>query len=111
MWTVYRSPLLPTPTPISPISPISSVETPPVLPTVAPPEPEPKPEPEPEPIVMAVEEPVPAPDAAADVATRIAALEARVDEQDVALRRVLKLLVDWAEGEHSAAPPLPIARD
>jgi hypothetical protein len=60
---------------------------------------------------MAVEEPVPAPDAAADVATRIAALEARVDEQDVALRRVLKLLVDWAEGEHSAAPPLPIARD
>ncbi|WP_231564779.1 hypothetical protein [Sphingomonas sp. Ant H11] len=54
---------------------------------------------------------MPAPDAAADVATRIAALEARVDEQDVALRRVLKLLVDWAEGEHSAAPPLPIARD
>ena len=80
-------------------------------PTVAPPEPEPKPEPEPEPIVMAVEEPVPAPDAAADVATRIAALEARVDEQDIALRRVLKLLVDWAEGEHSAAPPLPITRD
>ncbi len=28
---------------------------------------------------------------------RIAALEARVDEQDVALRRVLTLLVDWVE--------------
>lgn len=39
-----------------------------------------------------------------DLAARIAALEARVDEQDVALRRVLKLLVDWAEGDRSVAP-------
>jgi hypothetical protein len=30
---------------------------------------------------------------------RIAALEARIDEQDAALRRVLTLLVDWVEGE------------
>ncbi|MDB5703144.1 MAG: hypothetical protein JWN66_260 [Sphingomonas bacterium] len=30
---------------------------------------------------------------------RIAALEARVEEQDAALRRVLTLLVDWVEGE------------
>jgi putative secretion ATPase (PEP-CTERM system associated) len=32
-----------------------------------------------------------------DLAGRVAALEARIDEQDVALRRVLTLLVDWAE--------------
>jgi len=30
---------------------------------------------------------------------RIAALEARIEEQDAALRRVLTLLVDWVEGE------------
>lgn len=30
---------------------------------------------------------------------RIAALEARVEDQDAALRRVLTLLVDWVEGE------------
>ena len=37
---------------------------------------------------------------------RIAALEARLEEQDAALRRVLTLLVDWVEGERrpSAAP-------
>lgn len=33
------------------------------------------------------------------VALRIAALEARVEEQERALRRVLTLLVDWIEGE------------
>ena len=33
------------------------------------------------------------------VASRIAALEARIDEQDAAMRRVLTLLVDWVEGE------------
>ncbi|WP_010186055.1 XrtA/PEP-CTERM system-associated ATPase [Sphingomonas sp. PAMC 26605] len=32
-----------------------------------------------------------------DLAEQIAALTARVDEHDLALRRVLKLLVDWAE--------------
>lgn len=36
-----------------------------------------------------------------ELTVRIAALEARVDEQDVALRRVLTLLVDWAEGDQT----------
>jgi len=36
-----------------------------------------------------------------DHTVRIAALEARIDEQDIALRRVLTLLVDWAEGEQT----------
>ncbi|CAN5355210.1 XrtA-associated ATPase [soil metagenome] len=39
----------------------------------------------------------PARAAEGDVAARIAALEARVEEQDAALRRVLTLLVDWVE--------------
>jgi hypothetical protein len=34
-------------------------------------------------------------------AARIAALEARLEEQDATLRRVLTLLVDWAEREHA----------
>jgi hypothetical protein len=34
-----------------------------------------------------------------DAAARIAALEGRVDELDVALRRVLTLMVDWIEGD------------
>ncbi len=42
------------------------------------------------------------PDAA--LLTRIAALEAQVAEQDKALRRVLTLLVDWAEGDDAARP-------
>jgi general secretion pathway protein A len=37
---------------------------------------------------------------------RIAALEARVEEQDVAMRRVLSLLVDWVEGGSTATPQL-----
>ena len=38
-----------------------------------------------------------------DVADRVAALEARIEEQDAALRRVLTLMVDWVEGgEHVA---------
>jgi type II secretory pathway predicted ATPase ExeA len=57
---------------------------------------EPTPQPEPGHEAVSVPEP--------DLAARIAALEARVDEQDVALRRVLKLLVDWAEGDRSVAP-------
>lgn len=35
--------------------------------------------------------------AAAELQRRIAALEARLDEQEIALRRVLTLLVDWVE--------------
>jgi general secretion pathway protein A len=34
----------------------------------------------------------------ADMAARLAALEARIEDQDAALRRVLTLLVDWVEG-------------
>ncbi|WP_242139061.1 AAA family ATPase [Sphingomonas sp. TREG-RG-20F-R18-01] len=34
------------------------------------------------------------------LAARIALLEARIEEQDIALRRVLTLLVDWAEAGH-----------
>lgn len=42
----------------------------------------------------------PAPEAAAlDQAARIAMLEARVQEQDAALRRMLAMLIDWAEAE------------
>lgn len=68
----------------------------------------PAPLPEPVATVEAAPEPVAEPESAAtpepahdELTARIAALEARVDEQDVALRRVLTLLVDWAEGEQS----------
>ncbi|TPG12473.1 ExeA family protein [Sphingomonas oligophenolica] len=36
---------------------------------------------------------------------RLAALEARIEQQDAALRRVLTLLVDWVEGEGKTPPP------
>ncbi|MFA6122920.1 MAG: AAA family ATPase [Sphingomonas sp.] len=61
-----------------------------------------EPTPQSEPEREAVPAPEPTPEL--DLAARIAALEARVDEQDVALRRVLKLLVDWAEGDRSVVP-------
>ena len=41
----------------------------------------------------------------ADTVARLAALEARIDEQDAALRRVLTLMVDWVEGEHLGVEP------
>ena len=49
----------------------------------------------------AAPEPVIAPAPASDAAltTRVSSLEARLEEQDAALRRVLTLLVDWVEGE------------
>ncbi len=40
----------------------------------------------------------PAPQGDPALADRVAALEARLEEQDAALRRVLTLLVDWVEG-------------
>lgn len=49
----------------------------------------------PEPTAVATPAPVHDP----DLAARVASLEARVEEQDAALRRVLTLLVDWVEGE------------
>jgi type II secretory pathway predicted ATPase ExeA len=83
---------------------------------------EPKPEPEivaapepikaPEPVAMreplaAVEPAAPANDpkpAPIEIAyDRFAAIEARLEEQDAALRRVLALLVDWVEGNEAAA--------
>ncbi|MDB5689887.1 MAG: ral secretion pathway protein [Sphingomonas bacterium] len=57
---------------------------------------------------LADRRPAAAPAAADDPALlrRIAALESRVEEQDVALRRILSLLVDWVEGGNSATPQL-----
>jgi hypothetical protein len=39
-----------------------------------------------------------------DLAARTAMLEAQVEEQGVALRRVLTLLIDWVEHESGVAP-------
>ncbi len=80
--------------------------------------PEPAPEPEPiamseppaattpdhaaAPVVAPANDPKPAP--AIEIAPdRFAAIEARLEEQDAALRRVLALLVDWVEGNEAAA--------
>ena len=55
------------------------------------------------PVRLAVVEPHGArPLASADDADRLAAIEARLDEQDVALRRMLTLLIDWVEGDARA---------
>jgi len=60
----------------------------------------PEPVHEPRPIRSLRDDFAPAPRAAGDEAlARIEALEARVEDQDAALRRVLTLLVDWVEGE------------
>ncbi|WP_296611412.1 AAA family ATPase [Sphingomonas sp.] len=89
-------------------------------PVVATPEPTPEPEivPAPEPIkapepiaarepIAVVEPAAPANDAKPapiEIAQdRFAAIEARLEEQDAALRRVLALLVDWVEGNEAAA--------
>ncbi|KQM65638.1 hypothetical protein ASE75_05170 [Sphingomonas sp. Leaf17] len=64
---------------------------------------------------MATPSPAPGPTSAAAtpptadpaIIARLAALEARVETQDVALRRVLTLLVDWVEAD-SRAVPVPI---
>jgi general secretion pathway protein A len=57
---------------------------------------------EPRPILREVApEPAVAP-LIAELETRIAALESRLEQQDEALRRVLTLLVDWVEGESRA---------
>jgi putative secretion ATPase (PEP-CTERM system associated) len=50
----------------------------------------------------APENPAQTPEQDHDVLARIAALEARIEEQDAALRRVLTLLVDWVESDASA---------
>jgi putative secretion ATPase (PEP-CTERM system associated) len=84
------------------------------------------PEPKPEPAIVAAPEPIKAPEPVAmreppamvepaapandpkpapiEIAhDRFAAIEARLEEQDAALRRVLALLVDWVEGNEAAA--------
>lgn len=45
-----------------------------------------------------------------DLAARVAMLEAHVDEQGAALRRVLGLLVEWVEADESRAAPGEIRR-
>ena len=82
-------------------------------------EPEPEPiteaaaEPDPAPVEAEVEAPVePEPAAPAIGEERIAALEARIAEQEAALHRVLTLLVDWVEadrGEAAAAAAAVVA--
>ncbi|OQW47439.1 MAG: general secretion pathway protein GspA [Proteobacteria bacterium SG_bin6] len=62
--------------------PVADAEPTPLVPA-----PTPEPEPESEPRIDPT------------LAARIAALEARTDEQDAALRRILTLLIDWIEGD------------
>lgn len=94
-----------------------------VAPPVAEPEPvavvtpEPAPIAEPEPVVIESIAPKPAHAApsintsfdqnirALDIAARVAMLEAQVEEQDAALRRILGLLVNWVETDNSAQQP------
>ena len=66
------------------------------------PEPEPQPEVVPEPVQQANDD--------APAASQLDRIEARLDEQDRALRRVLTLLVDWVEGD-AARPDLDAIRD
>ena len=76
------------------------------------------PEPQPEPIVVPPEaeaDCAPEPEAEPAVVSpdptlvaRIAALEAQVEQQEVALRRVLTLLVDWVETDAQRPPYAPI---
>lgn len=81
------------PTPFAEVTPIGVGEPWPMTP---PPPPMP-----PRPIHLSVVETAPVvPEAdTAVLLARIASLEARLDQQDMALRRVLTLLVDWVEGE------------
>lgn len=42
----------------------------------------------------------------ADLADRVTSIEARIEDQDTTLRRVLTLLVDWVESDKRAASPV-----
>jgi putative secretion ATPase (PEP-CTERM system associated) len=64
---------------------------------------EPAPEPVPMPMSSPANDAVPEPAAVTVAPDRFAAIEARLEEQDAALRRVLALLVDWVEGNEAAA--------
>jgi putative secretion ATPase (PEP-CTERM system associated) len=50
-------------------------------------------------------------DEVADNSDRIAALEARIEQQDAALRRVLTLLVDWVEADATRPARAPVPAD
>lgn len=95
-------PLWRSPPPLEPLPIRAPLEEPIADATVAAfraPDPEPAPTPVAEPV-----EPVARSETAprdADLLARIADLESRVEDQDVALRRVLTLLVDWAEAEQT----------
>ncbi len=91
--------------------PVQPTELKPAI--VAPPVPEPAPVLEPEPVVIeniALKPERAAPSIntsfdqnirALDIAARVAMLEAQVEEQDAALRRILALLVNWVETDNS----------
>ena len=64
--------------------------------------------PEPEPDVGVMTRETVAPQPQPDFEQRFAALEARLEEQDATMRRVLTLLVDWVEGEQ---PTLSAVRE
>ena len=70
----------------------------------------PTPVPAPEPTAKPRATPDPATDPATDPAVldRLAMLEARVEQQDQALRRVLTLLVEWVEGDEPRPDYKPI---
>lgn len=74
-------------------------------PSVRRPEPQPMPIAAPEPEVVRHEAPTRGvePDQVSAMHARIASLEARLDQQDAALRRVLTLLVDWVESDSERA--------
>jgi general secretion pathway protein A len=122
---VFAPTATPAPEPVAPVEPVPApyVSSEPVA------EPEPAPEPiervsraQKVPISFAAEpeaasSPEPAPhiafddDARAlDLAARVAMLEAQVEEQDAALRRVLNMLVDWVENDNSFQPANGYAR-
>jgi len=87
--------IAPAPAPVAMPEPVAAPEPvaipEPIVAPVAQPANDPRPVPAVEPAPIAI-----APD-------RFAAIEARLEEQDAALRRVLALLVDWVEGNEAAA--------
>ncbi|MGN6819702.1 MAG: AAA family ATPase [Sphingomonas sp.] len=95
---------------IADISGDMPTETTPARPVAAVPAPTPEPIMTPEPVAPVATRPANDPTTAASepapiaiAPDRFAAIEARLEEQDAALRRVLALLVDWVEGNEAAA--------
>jgi len=83
--------------------PVLPLQTAAAKPAASPrPEPQPQPQPQPRPSLSEplLAEPASAPDPA--LAARIDPLEAKLAEQDATLRRVLTLLIDWAERDQLA---------